>query len=397
MYENINKCIISSTFLDEIKLAEVIPIFKKDDRTCKNNYRPISILPNLSKIYEKCLYDQLSNFFEQILSNYQFGFRKGISAQQCLMVFIEKWKNVVDQKGVFCALLTDLSKAFDSLNHDLLIAKLHNYGFQTASLKLIHSYLTNRKQNVRIGNVNSSTLSVNTGVPQGSILGPLLFNIHMCDLFYILPDLDIVNYADDTTQYVSGVDFATVLESIERCAFTMFDWFKVNYMKANSDKSHLLLSTNGKFSANINGDIIENDENVELLGITIDSNFSFHMNSLCTKACQKLSALTRISNYMNIDQRRRVMKAFISSHFGYCPLVWMFCSRSFDNRINRIHEKALRIVYNDRQSSFDELLEKDNSVSIHTRNLQLLIIEIYKIKHNLSPPLVINLFQIVSS
>ena len=100
---------------------------------------------------------------------------------------------------------------------------------------------------------------------------------------------------------------------------------------------------------------------------------------------------------MNIDQRRRVMKAFINSHFGYCPLVWMFCSRSCDNRINRIHEKALRIVYNDRQSSFDELLEKDNSVSIHTRNLQLLATEIYKIKHNLSPPLVRNLFQIVSS
>ena len=236
LYENINKCITSLTFPNKLKLAEVIPLFKKDDRTCKSNYRPISILPNLSKIYEKCLYDQMSDFFEQILSNYQFGFRKGISAQQCLMVFIEKWKNVVDQKGVFCALLTDLSKAFDSLNHELLIAKLHNYGFQKTSLKLIHSYLTNRKQSVRIGNVNSSTLNITTSVPQGSILGPLLFLIYINDISDGL-ESNVKMFADDTSIFSVVFDASSTATTLNNDLLKIQQWAYQWKMSFNPDPS----------------------------------------------------------------------------------------------------------------------------------------------------------------
>ena len=129
------------------------------------------------------------------------GFRKGYSAQHCLLVMIEKWKKVVDNGGAFGALLTDLSKVFDYIPHDLIIAKLETYGFQIDALRLVYDYLSNRKQRVKLNEAFSSWRDIEYGVPQGSILGPLLFNIHLCNLFYFLDDLDIASYADDTTLY----------------------------------------------------------------------------------------------------------------------------------------------------------------------------------------------------
>ena len=189
-HEDINKCFSESFFPDDLKRAEVIPVFKKDikkdSKTLKENYRPVSILSNISKIYETCLYNELSNYFEDIFSDYQFGFRKGISAQQCLITLIETWKKYLDNKESFGALLTDLSKAFDCVNHELLIAKLHAYGLDNSSLRLIHSYLKNRQQRLRFDNEFSTWSDIKDGVPQGSILGPLFFIIHICDLFYVM-------------------------------------------------------------------------------------------------------------------------------------------------------------------------------------------------------------------
>ena len=137
-----NKSITSSTFASIIKLTDIIPVYKKDSQYEKSNYRPIRVLPNLSKIFENVLYDQISSFFENIFIKYQTGFRKGFSPQSCLVAMIEKFKKLLDQGGEYSALPTDLSKVFDCLPHDLIIAKLYAYGFYKASLRLMHSYLT---------------------------------------------------------------------------------------------------------------------------------------------------------------------------------------------------------------------------------------------------------------
>ena len=137
------------------------------------------------------MYDQIATYFEHIFSRYQCGFRKCYGAQQCLLAMIEKWNKIVDNRGVFGALLTDLSKAFDCIRHNLIIAKLEAHGFHIDTLKFIHGNLSNRKQSAKVNDVYSSWKDIFYGVPQGPIFDPLLFNIHSCDLFYFLGDLDM--------------------------------------------------------------------------------------------------------------------------------------------------------------------------------------------------------------
>ena len=191
----------------------------------------------------------------------------------------------LDQGGVFGALLTDLSKAFDCIPHDLIIAKLEAYGLEIGALRLIHDYLINRKQRVKVNEVNSSWKDIIFGVPQGSILGPLLFNIHLCDLFYFLEDFDIASYADDTTIYTTEKNEESVIAALEKSSAILFKWFNNNFMKANNDKSHLLMSCKEQSSAIIESSCIKSSQKELLLGVTINNELKFddHINYLCKK------------------------------------------------------------------------------------------------------------------
>ena len=213
-------------------------------------------------------------------------------------------------------------------------------------------------------------------------------------MFYFVEDYGIANYADDSTPYSAKSNHMLVIEELEKSSI-LFKWLQTNHMKVNTGKSHLLLSGNTKLISNIDNNLIESEKEQVLLGITIDSNLSFeeHINNLCKKTSQKLNALARISGYMDIQKRRTLMKSFITFQFGYCPLIWMFHSRGLNNKINSIHERALRITYGDKISTFQQLLEKGNSVSIHHRNLQALATEMFKISNNLSPDIVKEIFQ----
>ena len=257
-------------------------------------------------------------------------------------------------------------------------------------------YLTNRKQRVKVNDDTYSSWSkILFGVPQGSILGPLLFNIFVCDLFLFLQSFDIANYADDNTPYSGNNNIVDILSNLKIQSNILNKSFKDNYMKANPEKHHLLLSaTKESNTVNIEDICINSSKCGKLLGVNIDSNLTFetHVQSLCKKASQKLNALLRVTWSLNFNQRKLLLNAFITSHFSYAPVFWMFHSRISNYRINKIHERALRLVYKDYTLSFDDLLAKDNPFKIHQKNLQKLAIKVFKVKKGLAPAIINNIF-----
>ena len=173
---------------------------------------------------------------ENALSIFQCGFRKKYSTRHALIAMIEKAKKIIDKGGTFGALLADLSKAFDCMTHDLLIVKLHTLNFDMNARNLTFDYLTGRKQRVKINSSFSSYLDIFQGVPQGSILGPVLFNLFLCDLFLFVEKVDIMSYADDNTPYVCSENVDVTLEKLEEVGKVLFEWFSNNILKANADK-----------------------------------------------------------------------------------------------------------------------------------------------------------------
>ena len=225
----------------------------------------------------------------------------------------------------------DLSKAFDTINHELLIAKLYAYGFTKESLMIILSYLSDRWQHVKIDSSFSSWTELLQDVPEGSVLGTLLFNIYLKDLFFALKDVEVCNFADDTTPFVCDLELNTALTKLEENSAIALTWFETNYMKLNSDKCHLLVSGHHyeEMFVNIGKDIIWESKTVKLLGITIDKELKFdkHINQVCSTANKKLNVLSRIRSFLSPERRKIIFKSFIESQFKYCPLTWMFCRK----------------------------------------------------------------------
>ena len=195
--------------------------------------------------------------------------------------------------------------------------------------------------------------------------------------------------------HVKKIYIYDLQRKLEFESLILFESFHVNYLKANCGKSHVMLTANNKLKINVKSSPISNEKIVKLLGVTVDNKLSFepHLNLVCKKVSQKLHVLARVSKFISKKKLRVIMKAFIMSQFSYCPLVWMCHSRTLNNKINKLHERALRLVYDDRQSTFEELLNIDKSVTIHHRNLQVLATELYKVHHGLVPELMNDIFK----
>ena len=382
-------------FPKNLKLVDITPVYKKKDPTLAENYRLVSVLLSVSNIFERVIQNQFSSYIDEFLSPYLCGYRKGFNTQYALLSLIEKLKKTLDDNGYTGAILMDLSKAFDTINHELLIAKLYAYGFSKDALKLIHSYLSDRWQRTKINKPFSSWSALLKRVPQGSVLGPVLFNIYLNDIFYFL-HRNICNFADDTTPYVCNKSLKFVLEQLEEQSNIALKWFEDNYMKMNSGKCHLFVSGNKyeQMWAKIGNDKILESRTVKLLGITIDNELKFdeHIDNVCMKAQRKLSVLARIRKYLDFNKLRTIFKTFFEFQFKYCPLTWMFYSRTTNNKINNLHERALRLVHDDYRSTFEKLLEKDNSFNVHHCNIQTLCVELYKVYNNISQTVFSDLF-----
>ena len=315
---------------------------------------------------------------------------------------IEMWRKGLDEGKVAGAILTDLSKAFDRISHYLLIAKLDSYGFDKTALMFIYDYLTNRVQRTEVNGAYSSWRELLNGVPQGSILGPLLFNIFINDIFWFVDKSEIANYADDNTAYGVETCIMTLLKVLEEDTFSVLNWFRFNEMVPNQGKCHLMVADidhkhyDSKSFVYLEDAFLESEEIVKLLGIHIDKKLKFehHINVILKKANSKLYALMRVSKYLSQEKLRLLLKSFIEAQFNYCPLIWMCHSRALNNKINKLHERALRVVYKDKSLTFEQMLLRDGSFTIHQRNLQKLAIEMYEVKNGLSPAIMVNLFTL---
>ena len=338
---------------------------------------------------------QFSGYIETFLSPFLCGSRKGYSAQHALICMLEKWRTSLDKGGYGGGVLMDLSKAFDTLDHDPLIAKLHVYGFGKEALRLIKSYLSDRRQRTKINASYSSWAALLKGVPQGSVLGPLLFNFYINALFYLII-IDIRNYADDNTPYTVDMDLEKLMAKLECAANSAMEWLSYNGMKLNSKKCHLLVCGH-KFESmicKIDHTMVIETHLVKLLGITIESDLTFdkHMAIVCKKVSQKPNALSRLCAPISFDKRKMLMNAFFNSKFSYSPLVRMFHNRQINTKINNLHYRALRIIYLDETSSFEELL-RDGTVTVHHRNLQFLVTEMFKVFNGIAPPFMQDVFK----
>ena len=391
----INKSLKENTFPSKAKIAAILPLLKKENRSDKKNYRPVSVLSTLSKVIGRILKDKIVDFIDNFLSCYISAYRKGYSTHHVLIRLLEEWKKGLDDGYLVGATLMDLSKAFDCIPHDLLIAKLHAYGFQMSALEYIYSYLKGRRQAVKINGKLSRFLTIIAGVPQGSILGPILFNIFINDFYYIFNEAELHGFADDHTLSAKSSSLNTLTNILNNETNIAIDWLDNNQMLANPAKFQaIVLSKKLKEHITVNLQIkdktIVSKESVELLGITIDDKLKFesHIQELCRKAGGQLNSLFRFSKYFTPLSKKLAITSFIFSNFNYCPLALNFSSAKSLNKIEEIQKRSLKFLNN----TDDVLAFEPGNSTMKTKRLRVLAIEIFKTLNKLNPSYMQNIF-----
>ena len=326
------------------------------------------------------MYDQLYEYIEHFLNQLLCGFRKAHSTQYALFRLLQKWQKELDSGGFIGTILMDLSKAYDCLPQDLLIAKLEAYSLHNDSLNLLLDYLSYRKQRTKVGSAYSKWSKIRRGTFQESKLCPLLFNIFINDIFMIIEQSDICNFADDNTIYSCRESLTEIKENLASDTKSILNWFRLNSLKANPGKFQFMIlgdKSHQKHILKINSIKVEASDDILLLGITIDKKLTFkqHIENLCQKAQYKLHALRRIRKFLTIEKAKILGNAFIDSQFNYAPLLWMFCRKTLYSKIEKVHHKDLKVIY-ESNDTYDNLLLQSNTVSVHQRHLRFLMTEI---------------------
>ena len=270
---------------------------------------------------------------EEYFSPFMSAYRTNYISQHVIIRLLEEWRKKLDDNFVVGAVLTDLSKAFDSIPHDLLIAKLAARGLSKEALIYILSYLSNRKQCVRINDTYSEFENIITGVAQGSILGPLLFNLSINDLFFFILIASVHNFADDNTLSAFAENVSKLINILQSESEVITDWFKKNQMIVNPDKFQVIITDKKKGDHTNENIVIDNKQikivpSVELLGIQLDDklNFNQHISNICKSAANQLNALIRLQKFLSFKEKKVLIYSYFLANFNYCPLVWMFSS-----------------------------------------------------------------------
>ena len=360
-----NTSIETSTFPVSWKIARVTPIYKEGDKSERSNYRPISVLPVLSRLFEKLIYDQLYQYLERggFLTSDQFGFRALHSSATCLLKCTDDWYSGMDE-GLLTGLISiDLKKAFDTVDHEILCQKLEHYGVVGKELSWFKSYLSNRKQYCRINGVDSNVNDINVGVPQGSCLGPLLFLLYINDLPCIVKSSKVSMYADDTSIYHSSKDIAQLNAVLNEELRRLDRWLKGNKLSLNvaktcsmlittKQKKKYLTAANQALQPSIREEHIEVICNTKYLGVQIDENLTWknQIKSVTEKVSRAIGFLKFAKHFLPLAVVKNLYTSIVEPHFQYCCSVWGCCNSTDILQLQRLQNRAARIVTN---SQFD--------------------------------------------
>lgn len=359
----LNHCLSSLSFPSVWKIARVTPVFKKNGgKYDKHNYRPISVLPVLSKLLEKHICEHLYSYLKTngLLHRLQSGFRKSFSTETALLRIVDQMLLDLDKDNVTGLVFVDYKKAFDLIDHDLLLLKLKSLGVGEDLLPIFRDYLSGRTQYVDIDGHYSTKRAVSLGVPQGSILGPVLFLIFINDLPTVIQHSMVDIYADDTTISYSS-NFKTAAGDISNClqknVNETMEWSAENRMVLNDSKTKVMLVTGKRLVKRMDDSLLrvrmnsfelEQVDVFNLLGIRIDSLLTFdqHVEKLCEKVAQRIGVLRKIKHFLPLEQRKLYYNAMIKPTLLYGSTVWISCSKENIRRVFKLQKRAARVILN---------------------------------------------------
>ena len=394
-----NHSIQTGHFPQDFKLAKIIPIPKSESSNDINNYRPISLLSIVSKVFERAVHSQLLSFLkkENLLSERQSGFRPKHSTSTCLTEICDFLYEHLDKGRLIGAVFLDLRKAFDIIPHDLLIKKLSSYGLDGIALKWFESYLKGRQQCVSFKGATSDFLPVYSGVPQGSILGPLLFCIYINEIsdLPLHPQTKISLYADDTAIFSSGFGVHSVQKQLQADIKVISQWFLENGLIVNTDKTKVMLfaSSKRKKTAELNivmdGELLEKVTKFKYLGVVVDQNLDWtpHVNEVIKKLCSSVACIRRIRHCVTKSTLTQLYYSLFLPHIDYCCTAWGCTTKTNLGRLQRCQNKFARLVLNaEYRTSTVSLLDALKWQSIEKRLSYQYCIMAYKSLNDMGPP-----------